>query len=106
MRRLTAALPLAALFAAAPLPGGPPETAPVRVTTDRSFKSHLHWSPDGQRFLFTRIHQGQMALWTVRVDGSELQRVLPAEPTPHFDGSWSPDGKRIVFVYDKLQGTD
>ena len=26
--------------------------------------------------------------------------------TPHFDGHWSPDGKKIVFVLDILQGTD
>jgi TolB protein len=35
---------------------------PVRVTKDSSFKQHLQWSPDGSRFLFTRIHEGKMAL--------------------------------------------
>jgi TolB protein len=38
-------------------------------------------------------------------DGSDLKRLV-AKDTPHFEGHWSPDGKRVVFVLDMLQGTD
>src|SRR5262249_18293603 len=58
------------------------------------------------KFLFTRIHGGKMGLWTVNVDGTDLNRLLPENAAPHFDGHWSPDGKKIVFVFDRLQGTD
>ena len=50
---------------------------PQRLTTDGSFKQHLQWSPDGARFLFTRIHQGKMALWTMTAEGKEFARLLP-----------------------------
>jgi len=56
-----------------------PAADPVRVTTDGSFKQHVQWSPDGKTLLFTRIHQGKMALWTVGVDGKDLKRLL-ADP--------------------------
>jgi TolB protein len=79
---------------------------PVRITADGSFKQHLQWSPDGKQFLFTRIHQGKMALWTMAADGSGMNRLLPNHAEPHFDGHWSKDGKQIVYVYDKLEGTD
>jgi TolB protein len=82
------------------------EPIPVRLTTDGSFKQNLQWSPDGKTLLFTRIHQGKMALWTMSADGGELKRLLPEHKEPHFDGHYSPDGKRIVYVYDNLQGTD
>src|SRR4051812_31005990 len=78
---------------------------PVRLTKDGSFKQHLQWSPDGKQFLFTRIHQGKMALWLMNADGSEMKRLIEKD-TPHFDGHWSPDGKKVVFVLDILQGTD
>src|SRR5205807_9047138 len=77
----------------------------VRLTRDGSFKQHLHWSPDGKRLLCTRIHQGKMGLWTVDAVSGELKALLP-QTTPHFDGHCSPDGKKIVFVWDTLQGTD
>src|SRR5262245_682783 len=81
--------------------------APVRVSKiGGDFIQHLAWSPDGKRFLFTRIHKGKMGLWTMNVDGSDAKAVLPSENMPTFDGHFSPDGKKIVFVYDKLQGTD
>jgi TolB protein len=79
---------------------------PVRLTTDGSFKQHVQWSPDGKTLLFTRIHEGKMALWTMPADGGEMKRLLPEHKEPHFDGHFSSDGKRIVYVYDNLQGTD
>ena len=90
-------LPSAPLFA---------EELPVtRLTKDGSFKQHLKWSPDGKQFLFTRIHEGKMAIWLMKADGTEMKRLV-SKDTPHFDGDWSADSKRVVFVLDILQGTD
>src|ERR1051325_9134176 len=56
------------------------------------FLQHLQWSPDGKKFLFTRVNYGgKMGLWTVNIDGSELTQLLPKAPVPQFDGHWSPD---------------
>jgi TolB protein len=86
-------------------PADPP--AVVRLTKDGGFKQHLSWSPDGKRFLMTRIHEGKMALWTMNADGTDLKLLLAPPPNQvHFDGHWSPDSKKIVFVLDTLQGTD
>jgi TolB protein len=88
-------------------PEAPPPPAVVRLTTDGGFKQHLQWSPDGKRFLLTRIHEGKMGLWVMNADGSDLKPLLVPQPnTPHFDGHWSADGKKVVFVLDILQGTD
>jgi TolB protein len=80
--------------------------APARITADGGFKQHLRYSPDGKSILLTRIHQGKMALWVMNADGTGPKRLLPDEDAPHFDGCWSPDGKQIVYVHDRLQGTD
>ena len=70
------------------------------------FLQNLQWSPDGKRFLFTRGQGGTMALWTMAIDGTDLKPLLPKGPMPHFDGHFSPDSKQIVFVNDRLEGTD
>jgi TolB protein len=103
---LAALLPLA-LCADTPADGGDEPAPAVAVTKgQRDFLQHLCWSPDGTRFLVTRIHAGKMGLWTLSADGTDWKRLLPENSEPHFDGHWSPDSKKIVFVYDKLQGTD
>jgi TolB protein len=94
------------VFGVGPSGFAAPSTPLLRVTTDGSFKQHLQWSPDGKRFLFTRIHQGKMSLWVMNLDGTDLKRLLPNHDQPHFDGHWSADGKRIAYVFDRLEGTD
>ncbi|HZZ79226.1 MAG TPA: hypothetical protein VFE62_11945 [Gemmataceae bacterium] len=80
---------------------------PTRLLKLSGFLQHLQWSPDGKKFLFTRVNYGgKMGLWTVNIDGTELTQLLPKAPNPQFDGCWSRDSKRILFVYDILQGTD
>jgi TolB protein len=58
------------------------------------------FSPDGAHLVFTRERGtadfGPAALFTMRLDGSHLQRLTPF--SLHADDSdWSPDGKRVVF---------
>jgi TolB protein len=80
--------------------------AAKQLTRNRDFLQHLSWSPDGGRLLFTRIHGGHMALWTMKADGSDWKQVFASNKQPHFDGCWHPDNRKIAFVFDKLQGTD
>jgi len=96
---------LASVVPSATQPGN--LVVPVQVgKIGGNFIQHLQWSPDGKRFLFTRLQGKSMALWTMNVDGSDLKRLLPNEMQPHFDGHWSPDSRKIAFVYDRFQGTD
>ncbi|MSR30680.1 MAG: hypothetical protein EXR99_04160 [Gemmataceae bacterium] len=88
-------------------PGNPP-LAVTRLTTDGAFKSHLQWSADGKKLLFTRIHQGRMELSAMEAlpGAKAIPLIVPSPNTPHFDGHWSPDSALVVYVHDTLQGTD
>jgi TolB protein len=77
----------------------------LKLTSDRDFNHHLILSQDGKKLLYTCIHQGKMGVWTCDADGKNAAGLLK-EPLPHFDGSWTPDSKQIVYVHDILQGTD
>src|SRR4051812_10745372 len=67
------------------------------------FIQQLTWSPDGSKFLFTRIHQGKMGLWTMNADGTGAKALFPKETNPTLDAGWHPDGQRIIYVFDRLQ---
>lgn len=87
---------------------------PRRVTTlvAPSFWQELpRFSPDGTRIVWDegrggkvlshhqdgRLIAEQTALFTVRVDGTDLQQVTPWG-LHAVDPDWSPDGKRLVFA--------
>ena len=61
------------------------------------------WSPDGERLAFT-VDGGwdevgryyRRVLYTIRVDGSELNRIGEVTSIP----TWSPDGERLAFGFD------
>ena len=68
------------LLALGCLPFGAPRALgadPERLTSDGSFKQNVTWSPDGSTLLFTRIHEGKMALWTMPSKaGGEMKRAV------------------------------
>src|SRR5690348_3095053 len=42
-----------------------PRPGPTRLVKLSGFLQHLQWSPDGKKFLFTRVNYGgKMGLWT------------------------------------------
>ena len=58
------------------------------------------WSPGGTRLAFARGFDESVrsAVYTVKHDGSGLQRLLKAPmPVRLYDGAWSPDGRAIVY---------
>lgn len=61
------------------------------------------WSPDGQRILFTsESGDDTFDLFLMDADGSDVQRLT--DDGQSGDGSFSPDGKRIVFWSGRDQG--
>src|SRR2546421_12727406 len=104
MRRFVCLLLLIAPCLLAPA-DEPKPAAGVRLTRDGGFKQHLSWSPDGKKFLCTRIHEGKMGLWTMDAGGGD-GKTLVAATEPRFEAHWSPDGKRVSFVWESHQRTD
>jgi len=51
------------------------------------------FSPDGARILFHSVETGAPGLWLAGVDGAHRERLCDG-----MQGSWSPDGLRIVLV--------
>lgn len=62
------------------------------------------WSPDGSRIAFGSKLEGEMQIYTVNPDGSDL-RPLPT-PAAGVAPSWSPDGAHIVFATERDGNSD
>ena len=71
------------------------EDGSVRALTE-DYDNFPLWSPRGDRIVFTRRIEGDFELFTIRPDGSELQRVtFAAGNEAHC--AWSPDGEWMIF---------
>jgi len=60
-------------------------------------------SPDLTRVLFQSDRTGDWEIYVVRADGTQLVR-LTNSAGPDVTPVWSPDGKRIVFAYERDAG--
>src|SRR5947199_4174119 len=68
----------------------------AQLTTGAGRNYLQDWSPDGARVVFETDRNGNLDLYTVRADGSDLRR-LTTHPYQDEQPHWSPDGRWIVF---------
>jgi hypothetical protein len=65
------------------------------LTADEAPDADPRFSPDGRRILYTTLRGGFPEVWVMGRDGSGKAKV-----TAGSQGSWSPDGRSIVFIRD------
>lgn len=109
--RISRILPL--LLAASGMVGidapGPHEPgALLRLTRDGHDKLRPSWAPDGRNILYARRERDGLRIWQYCEDvkdPSSRPRRLTERKSPEYDGTISPDGKKILFVAITLSGT-
>jgi dipeptidyl aminopeptidase/acylaminoacyl peptidase len=70
-----------------------------------TFDSAPAWSPDGNRIAFESNLDGDMEIFVMNADGSDVRQIT--HNTIHDEGpAWSPDGRRLAFTSgpDNLHG--
>ncbi|GIW72845.1 MAG: hypothetical protein KatS3mg102_2387 [Planctomycetota bacterium] len=72
------------------------QPAAVRLTDTPGYDAEATVSPRGDRIVFTSMRDGDLELYSMRLDGSELRRLTHEVG---YDGGafYSPDGSRIVY---------
>lgn len=77
---------------------------PIRVTGDPGNDHRPSWSPDGSRIAFDTFLDGEVDIWSVAADGSDLRNlsrtVGASEGLPPGGGAWGPDGR---ILYQRAQ---
>jgi serine/threonine protein kinase/Tol biopolymer transport system component len=72
--------------------------SPYRRLTDDAFRDRgVSWRPDGAAIAFYSDRGGSYEVWTIRPDGSGLERLVPARGGSRNFPVWSPDGTRMAL---------
>ncbi|KAB8141742.1 hypothetical protein F8S13_18550 [Chloroflexia bacterium SDU3-3] len=71
-----------------------------QITKGRDYSFNPVWSPDGSKIAFLVVARRDKAAHIVLVhpDGTDPQVVPNAEVNTGYPPSWSPDGKRLIYV--------
>jgi Tol biopolymer transport system component/serine/threonine protein kinase len=60
-----------------------------------------YWSPDGRQLAISRFQpDGAVSIWLAAVDGSSAEELVPPRPQLR-GGPFSPDGRSLVYAYQK-----
>jgi len=74
-----------------------PDGTGLRRLTQDAFKDRQpRWSPDGTRIAFYSNRGGTYEIWTLRADGSQLERAMVLPGRQAFHPIWSPDGRQLA----------
>jgi DNA-binding winged helix-turn-helix (wHTH) protein/Tol biopolymer transport system component len=70
---------------------------PLQLSFPPLHVTNSSWSPDGKRIAFEAQSAGKpQGIYVISVDGSGLERLLPAEDRDS-GPNWSPDGNSLIF---------
>jgi len=76
----------------------------TRLTFEGTENTGVAWLPDGQSVSFSSNSGGVMQTVSRRADGTgATEPLVDLEPSPVWDGQWSPDGEWYVV---RVKGTD
>ncbi len=67
-----------------------------RVTSGPAFDVQPRFSPDGTRISFTSDRAGGDNIWTMAVDGTDLQQVTDEDFRLLNNAVWTPDGEYLI----------
>lgn len=73
-----------------------------QLTDDEAIDRVPRWSPAGDRIAMFSDRGGDLQVWTIRVDGSELQQVTQATSSV---STWSPDGRQLAVALGGVEFT-
>ncbi|MFN8005491.1 MAG: hypothetical protein U0V70_00385 [Terriglobia bacterium] len=67
-----------------------------QLTKTPGYDAEATISPDGRRIVFTSIRDGDLDLYSMKIDGTDVHRLTQ---TPGYDGGafYSPDNQKIVY---------
>lgn len=81
-------------------PGKIVDLAKHPLTDNKAYDAEASYSPDGKWIVFTSNRGGDLDLYAMRADGSD---VVQLTRTPGYDGGpfFSPDGKQVLYRSDR-----
>jgi serine/threonine protein kinase len=69
----------------------------LRQLTDTPYRDRYpRWSPDGKRMAFRSNRSGDIQIWVMKADGSDLKQLTYASGKDFWLPVWSPDGKTLT----------
>lgn len=68
----------------------------VALTQDFAWNIHPAVSPDGKKVAFISDRGGLSNVWTMNIDGSDLQQITKEKNNLIHSPKWSPDGEYLV----------
>ncbi|CAI7975539.1 eukaryotic-like serine/threonine-protein kinase [Frankia sp. Hr75.2] len=78
-----------------------PDSQPTPITNGQGNRdADPTFSPDGKRIAFSREVDGDLEIYQMNTDGSQVERVT-AEPGRDQDPAYSPDGKLLSFTGER-----